>query len=286
MILSNYNQTIANKLIKLSIPDITDPFPIRILWLRSVTGVKKSISMREHQHSFFEVHLLLSGDTEYSDHKKKTYHVCAGEGILFPPGVVHTVCSYSEQMIKLCLAFSTEEETPLSLLLKKGTHSFPIDEKMRICLESILAEAERMRTFSIPLLKNSIFELICRIFRSADCNEQAPDLSLPETDLRIMAVRQYIKDNPNAFLTCQDVAQYCHFNVKYLNRIFKENTGMTLLSYIHQQKILQAQELLEHTTLSLDEISTRLGFANEYYFNSFFRRVSGITPGAYRLMIQ
>lgn len=289
MNLSNYTQSRANRLVKLSIPDIKEPFPIRVLWLRwiSVADDKKKIHTKIHQHSFFEVHFIISGETAYKNGDNHTFSLSDGDAILFAPDTPHSVVSYTKGLTKLCLAFSCDKEnSPLYALCKKGTHQFTVTEEMRAAFETILAESDLRSVFSATLLKNSVLLLIYGIFRSANPDEQKPLLSANETDIRIRAVKQYIKDNPGSFFTCQDVAAYCHFNVKYLNRIFKKETGMTLLSYIHQQKILQAQELLEHTTLSLDEISTRLGFANEYYFNSFFRRVSGITPGAYRLMIQ
>ena len=58
---------------------------------------------------------------------------------------------------------------------------------------------------------------------------------------------------------------------------------MTMLKYIHKTKIEQAQYYLENTNISLEEISASLGFANEYYFNSFFKRYIGVAPGAYRV---
>lgn len=95
----------------------------------------------------------------------------------------------------------------------------------------------------------------------------------------IQKAKQYISDNKDKLLNCSEVADYCHYNAKYLNRIF---TRQTLLAYIHHEKIIYAEELLKDESLTLKQVSDALGFANEYYFNRFFKRKNAITPGKYR----
>ncbi len=285
MILSNYTQTRANRLNRLRVPDINEPVPIRVLWFNSVTvNNKKKFSNKKHQHSFFEIHFLLSGETEYETTINNKYHISAGHGIVFSPNTSHAIASYTNDMKKLCLTFNCEPMHPLfEHFSKKGVCVFAIDSKMKTCFETIIEEADLHSAFSMPLIKNCILELICRIMRSVNIDERNENVSEYQSDSRIDAVKQYIKDNPSVFLTCQDVAHYCHFNVKYLNRIFKNKTGMTLLKYIHKTKVEQAQNYLENSNISLEEISACLGFANEYYFNSFFKRYIGIAPGSYRI---
>lgn len=289
MILSYYNQTNANRLIRLSLPTVSEPFSYKVLWIRSISiaSFPKGINKNPHQHSFFEVHYILSGKTQYEDSSGIIRDVGAGEAILFPPESMHTLKYCSDDLIKICLAFSCDvQNPPFDALFKNGTFIFDINKKMEVLFETILEEAELCNIFSYTLIQNSIFELICNLLRGISPTEKYIAVDHPESDTRIALAKQYIKDNPNRFLTCNEVAQYCHFNAKYLNRIFKSTTGMTLLSYIHKQKVLQIQELLEHSSLSLEEISQTLGFRNEYYFSSFFKRCGGITPYMYRRLIK
>lgn len=101
-----------------------------------------------------------------------------------------------------------------------------------------------------------------------------------------MSAIKYIEDNKHILPTCNDIAEYCHFNAKYLNRIFKKATGKTLLEYIHETKRKDAEKLLSETDKTLREISESLGFENEYYFNTFFKRLNGIAPGEFRRLIK
>lgn len=47
MLLQNYTRPHANILNKLSIPEITDPFSIKVLWFRSISFDEKTLSSAE-----------------------------------------------------------------------------------------------------------------------------------------------------------------------------------------------------------------------------------------------
>ena len=93
---------------------------------------------------------------------------------------------------------------------------------------------------------------------------------------------KYINDNLDIILTCKDIADYCNINEIYLNRLFKKHTGESLHKYIQEKKIEFCMELLKNKDLSLNTISDILGFPNEYYFNTYFKKAVGLPPGAYR----
>ena len=126
------------------------------------------------------------------------------------------------------------------------------------------------------------------MLRSFMCSSNADKATANffEENHAITAAKRYIDDNTGLFLTCEDVAAYCHYNSKYLGRLFKEETGKTMLEYIHSKKSKEAEHLLASSELSLSEISDALGFENEYYFNTFFKRINGISPGTYRRLIK
>ena len=161
--------------------------------------------------------------------------------------------------------------------------TFKLTEEIITELNAIFKETEKKDFISPYLIANRMLNIICTFLRSEPTIPNDSLTSEPKsTDVRIASAKQYIDDNKNLFLTCDDVAQYCHFNTKYLNRIFKLQTGKTLLEYIHEVKISEAERLLTETVLTLDEIAIALGFSNEYYFNTFFKRMTGKTPLQYR----
>lgn len=285
MQLSNYTHSRANKLAKLSIADITEPFYIKVLWIQQLSyeNGKKNISTKPHEHSFFEVHFILSGSITYTTDAGKVYTVRSGNALLFAPGMTHTVTNISEDLTKLALTFMPDADSFLYRgLARHGAFHFQVSAETEAALDAILAEADQKSAFSLTIIKNRILDIICSISRLAGVQEDSDAALSEKDDVRIARVKQYIKDNKGTLFTCAEVAEQCHFNAKYLNRIFKMQTGMTLLEYIHRTKVKDAEALLTDTKHSLEEISRMLGFANVYYFSSFFKRCTGITPGIYR----
>ncbi|MNF13714.1 Transcriptional activator NphR [compost metagenome] len=51
---------------------------------------------------------------------------------------------------------------------------------------------------------------------------------------------------------------------------------------LHQRLLLEANRNLIYTSLTVNQISELLGFSEPAYFTRFFKRLTGITPGAFR----
>ena len=105
-------------------------------------------------------------------------------------------------------------------------------------------------------------------------------------DERLSDAKRYIKDNLGFNITCKQVAQHCYLSVKQLSRIFVKYEGMTLMKYITKAKTEAAEQYLADSNMSLKDISEKLGFCNEYYFNTFFKKNAGLSPGDYRKSVK
>lgn len=69
---------------------------------------------------------------------------------------------------------------------------------------------------------------------------------------------------------------------QYLSKIFKKETGITFIDYVTKLRIRKATALLSRGNLKIYEIAEKLGYANQHYFSSAFKRVLGISPNDYR----
>ena len=65
-------------------------------------------------------------------------------------------------------------------------------------------------------------------------------------------------------------------------RRFRQQTGTTPLQWLLTARIRRAQELLESTRRSIDEIARRSGFESAVTFRTRFRKVVGLSPSEYR----
>ena len=69
---------------------------------------------------------------------------------------------------------------------------------------------------------------------------------------------------------------------EYLCRLFKKETGMSVVTYLTTHKLQLAREKLEFTKDSIAEIAAACGFHSTMYFCKKFKTALGISPGEYR----
>ena len=92
----------------------------------------------------------------------------------------------------------------------------------------------------------------------------------------------YLHTNYKNDLKNEDISREFNYHPFYLNRIFKENTGMTLHQTLMKVRLQNAKELLAQTKLSINEIYKEVGFNNRTQFCTFFRKKTGYSPSDYR----
>ncbi len=69
-------------------------------------------------------------------------------------------------------------------------------------------------------------------------------------------------------------------------RRFTEATGFAPIDYVQRLRIEDAKRRLERTYASVDEISWKVGYEDPAFFRRLFKRVTGMTAGAYRKRFQ
>jgi transcriptional regulator GlxA family with amidase domain len=69
-------------------------------------------------------------------------------------------------------------------------------------------------------------------------------------------------------------------------RRFTEATGFAPIDYVQRLRIEDSKRRLERTDASADEISWQVGYEDAAFFRRLFKRVTGLTPGAYRKRFQ
>lgn len=77
-------------------------------------------------------------------------------------------------------------------------------------------------------------------------------------------------------------ADLLNVSPNYLNKICKQERGVTAGEIIRRRVVIEAKRLLEYTLLNVNEISDELHFENASYFVTFFKKHTGFTPESYR----
>jgi len=83
-----------------------------------------------------------------------------------------------------------------------------------------------------------------------------------------------------------DYAALLHITPNHLNKTVKSITGKTPARWIGEAIVLEAKVLLGQSDLSISEVAVAVGFEDQSYFARLFRRHEGISPTAFRKMIE
>jgi len=115
-----------------------------------------------------------------------------------------------------------------------------------------------------------------------DCQIKIKHIKNPHI---IHQVKQYVRENIFLDLSLELIAQSVYLNPSYLSKLFKENQGITLMDYVTKVRMEEAKKLLGNPKYHIDEISSKLGFADPSYFSKVFKRCEGMSPRQFRQRI-
>lgn len=98
-----------------------------------------------------------------------------------------------------------------------------------------------------------------------------------------ISARNYIEKNyRNPEFSVRMVANHIKIDRTYLYRLFKEETGISIIDYINNFRISKAEALLVNEDISIKDVAYSVGFADQMYFSKVFKKIKGQTPTEFR----
>ncbi len=95
-------------------------------------------------------------------------------------------------------------------------------------------------------------------------------------------VMRWMHEHLTEPLTLTDIATHAAMSTRTLSRQFRAQTGSTPLQWLIRLRVHRAQELLETTDLTVDQIATASGFGSPVLLRQHFTKTLATTPTAYR----
>ncbi|WP_433732371.1 GlxA family transcriptional regulator [Nocardia sp. CA-129566] len=104
----------------------------------------------------------------------------------------------------------------------------------------------------------------------------------PENGLSLSATRTWALERLDTPLSLDDLAIHARTSVRTLTRRFHEETGLSPQKWLLHQRIQRARELLESTTLPMDQVARHSGIGSAESLRQHMIRHVGLPPSAYR----
>lgn len=97
----------------------------------------------------------------------------------------------------------------------------------------------------------------------------------------IQQAEQYIRENMQT-VTVGELCAFLKMNERTVRNLFYRTVGLAPKQVITKMRLNLAQQLLENSLLSIEEIAARLGFSSQFHLSSSFKERFGIPPLKYR----
>ncbi|RUT36516.1 response regulator [Paenibacillus zeisoli] len=141
-------------------------------------------------------------------------------------------------------------------------------------LESV--EERLQAIFSLEELRDTASVILRLVFQYRD------QIKNKYSDI-ISKAKEYIDhhfDNPE--ISLQTVAAYVNVSPNHFSSVFSNAIGQTFIDYLIRTRIKRAMKLLKTTNAKSYEIASMVGYNDPHYFNSVFKKITGVTTKVYR----
>ncbi len=94
---------------------------------------------------------------------------------------------------------------------------------------------------------------------------------------------KFIRQNFRGKITVKSIADELMYSANYLNNVFKQKTGETILEHITKVRIEEAKRMIAiDPGMKTYELAEAVGYNDESYFRSIFKQYTGLTPREYK----
>ncbi|MBP0990846.1 MAG: AraC family transcriptional regulator [Oscillospiraceae bacterium] len=270
------------------------------------TAYRESIISGEsliHKHNFLELIYILSGNaTHYIDNIE--YQVSKGDlllidtnqthfhksenGVLYAdmvllPDFISENLHANHNAIDVFAYYLYNSETshpngiPKTPLIRfRGSDLIAADAIVNAMCDEILNKESNYIDIVSSYL-NILFYMMIRNIEKSNQDKVMHDIQ----DI-IPGIIDFIERNYGNQITLNEIAKKFFYSPSYFSRAFKKNFGMTFSSYLQNIRVQKVIQLMQDQSLSIEDISEKIGYRDKRELYRAFKNVTGTTPSNYR----
>jgi AraC family transcriptional regulator of arabinose operon len=220
----------------------------------------------------------------YITFEGKTYELPTGTGVLLMPNTAHSYQPLNEHWSTDYLTFDGPIMQEMLLLLglnKSGFFRFGVNTPLQTNIQSILRRMKTNPDFSGMFASGELYSFLMTLKRYGQATNKLP---LSDTILKLQPLLDWLDhsyNNPGIGLT--EMAQQLRITPRYLNTLFRRTFGHSPYAYLIALRIRKSKELLLRSPkLSINLITSAVGFRDPSHFVATFRDYVGYTPEKFR----
>ena len=233
-----------------------------------------------HTHHYAELFYIAGGEGKFLI-EDELHQVGKDQMVVINPNVVHTEISSGTQPLEYIVLGI--EGLELEAFGQKDQRYYILDfchaPDIVSCIRQMMKEMQAGLPGSELICQAYTEILLLRLMRNVDFAVKSP---APLVSHQCDAVKRYIDNNYKESLTLSDLAGVVHMNKYYLAHAFKNEYGVSPISYMISRRIEESRYLLRETDMSLSQIARVLGFSSASYFSQSFRHREEMSPIEYR----
>lgn len=253
---------------------------------------------KEHSHDYVEIYYVFSGNCRIFFGGKELL-LQPGDMIFIAPRSAHYFESFHKETFVLdlsCRGTTFERlflqqlsyDSVLSsffrkIIYDKADLNYILfhtegDQDIKSALKNIAMETCLRDTYN-EILYTSYANIIFSILLRKYYERVETDPPLENNDFA--RILKYISVHYDT-VTLDELSDRFNYSKSHICNLIKTNTGRTLSALVNAQKLTKAENLLETTDYSIEEITEMIGFGSSDYFTRLFHKTYGMTPGKYR----
>jgi AraC-like DNA-binding protein len=283
---------------QIALPDGSLKLDPQAMVLPRIRSMGRSIfdpiwALKDHASRNTELLYILRGQVKVHT---KDYVLPAREGqIIFTPnGLTHRdVFPLDSEFEVYLVHFEWEGEpsmlaqlTPAQLTEASRQDPATLASDMR----QLYADFLQPGPLTAQLTSLRLLQVICRLWHHAlagksPSGDAGYDLARARRVEIMTEAREVIHERYGQPLGLDDIAQAIDVSPYYLSRVFSQEAGFTLSSYLHDVRMEKAAGLLRQPRLPVSQVAGAVGFRDAHYFARVFKNHFGDAPSTYRSRI-
>lgn len=227
-------------------------------------------NLQRHQHDFIELLYFLHGEALIHG-TEQDVRLSVFDVVLYPEGCVHKEeIDLTRHQEIVCLGIRLTHSSGLNRIIRLPDY----DSGLRWLFTEIHRQANSDYTRKGELVLHLVTTLLHYLRQSI--LHGGDDFDPLERVVR------YLRRNFEAKILIDELAEIANCSASYLNRRFKNRTGMTPMTYLEEVRMGIATRLLSRGDLNVSQVASLVGFDDPKYFSRRFTRRVGVAPTRYR----